>query len=104
MKFILFKCINDNHHILSSPLITLFWTTQEKKPLSVLFYASDYYCSYNPTGDVCDNDKDNDGIPDNEDNCVYVSNPQQNHTINYDMSCKFLWCWIFDTCFRMLNC
>ena len=40
------------------------------------------------SGDVCDEDKDNDGVLDSDDNCIYVSNVEQNHTINYDMSGK----------------
>ena len=42
------------------------------------------------SGDFCDTDKDNDGILDEEDNCVYVKNVHQNHTVNYDMDCKSL--------------
>lgn len=39
-------------------------------------------------GDLCDSDKDDDGVEDESDNCVYVSNPGQEHTVNYDMSSK----------------
>lgn len=31
-------------------------------------------------GDVCDFDKDNDGVPDNKDNCPLVFNPDQQDT------------------------
>lgn len=37
---------------------------------------------------MCDNDKDNDGVLDERDNCIYVPNPDQKHTVNYDMKCK----------------
>lgn len=32
---------------------------------------------YSFAGDVCDFDKDNDGVPDNKDNCPLVFNPDQ---------------------------
>lgn len=31
-------------------------------------------------GDLCDDDDDNDGIPDKEDNCILVFNPDQTDT------------------------
>ena len=41
------------------------------------------------TGDVCDNDSDNDGIPDELDNCIFVQNHNQEHKLlGYDLSCK----------------
>ena len=41
------------------------------------------------TGDVCDNDSDNDGIPDELDNCIFVQNRNQEHKLlGYDLSCK----------------
>ena len=39
-------------------------------------------------GDLCDEDKDDDGVLDVDDNCIYVKNPQQEHTSNYDMNGK----------------
>ena len=33
--------------------------------------------SYVISGDACDNDDDNDGIPDSNDNCPLVLNPRQ---------------------------
>lgn len=42
------------------------------------------------SGDLCDSDKDGDGVVDEQDNCVYVANPLQQHTINYDM--QGMWC------------
>ena len=32
---------------------------------------------YDVTGDVCDEDDDNDGIPDARDNCALIPNPDQ---------------------------
>ena len=40
-------------------------------------------------GDLCDDDKDNDGVLDDQDNCIYVPNPHQNQTVNYDTKGKF---------------
>lgn len=41
-------------------------------------------------GDVCDNDKDNDGVINSNDNCQYVSNPLQNHTkLTYDLNSTY---------------
>ena len=38
-------------------------------------------------GDACDEDKDNDLVLDANDNCIYVSNAQQNHTkLTYDVN------------------
>lgn len=42
------------------------------------------------SGDNCDDDKDGDGILDDEDNCMYVPNKDQEHKDNYDKDCKFL--------------
>lgn len=40
-------------------------------------------------GDVCDDDSDNDGIPDEMDNCILVPNPLQEHKLRgYDLSCE----------------
>ena len=43
-------------------------------------YTASYwivYCNWYISGDVCDKDDDNDGIPDSSDNCPLISNPHQ---------------------------
>jgi len=50
-----------------------------------------FFSTFCTTGDACDDDKDGDTILDKNDNCIYVSNPQQNHTINYDMDGKMIY-------------
>lgn len=36
-------------------------------------------------GDACDDDQDNDGIPNIRDNCPMISNPnQEHHKLSYD--------------------
>lgn len=48
------------------------------------------FWSYSFSGDICDNDSDNDGISDEIDNCIFVSNPNQEHKLlGYDLSCKY---------------
>lgn len=38
-------------------------------------------------GDECDDDDDNDGVPDVSDNCRLVPNPDQKNTNGSDMTC-----------------
>jgi len=40
-------------------------------------------------GDACDDDQDNDGIPNIQDNCAMISNPLQEHgKLSYDAKGK----------------
>lgn len=40
-------------------------------------------------GDACDDDQDNDGIPNIRDNCPMISNPnQEHHKLFYDVKGK----------------
>ena len=40
-------------------------------------------------GDACEEDSDGDGIDDEDDNCILIHNPSQEHSKNgYDLSCK----------------
>lgn len=44
------------------------------------------YTNHVLQGDACDDDQDNDGIPNIRDNCAMVSNPLQEHDkLSYDV-------------------
>ena len=40
-----------------------------------------------PTGNICDDDDDNDGVIDKEDNCVLIPNPDQRDSNSTYNSC-----------------
>lgn len=56
----------------------------------IQFKVTPNYFGFFFSGDNCDDDKDGDGILDDEDNCMYVPNKDQEHKDNYDKDCKFL--------------
>ena len=59
-------------------------------PIQFISVLAPNYFSFFFSGDNCDDDKDGDGILDDEDNCMYVPNKDQEHKDNYDKDCKFL--------------